>query len=97
MTAGALACPAGTQRDVASDSDVGWGEVEQTEGCARRDGVLDGPAIGRAPWDPPMLDPADACPDEPAPNPEDRDGCPDLKAHPVPAGRATHGHASGNR
>jgi len=171
-TPGALACPAGTQRDVESDSDVGWGEVEQTEGCARGDGTLDGPAvqlvsagaqpstrlvgrfasgkrvgtwrqldgkgallgsftldnagtgvevildahghskrgtviagrregtwtlqdadgtiaatetwsngtlvrqIGRAPWDPVMLAPADACPDEPAPDPEDRDGCP---------------------
>jgi hypothetical protein len=172
VTAGALTCPAGTQRVDESDSDVGWGEVERTEGCARRDGTLDGPAIqlvslgaqpstrlvgrfasgkrvgtwhqldgkgallgsftldnagngveiihdalghskrgtviagrregtwtlqdaegkisstelwskgtlvrqiGRAPWDPPMLDPADACPDEPATDPEDRDGCP---------------------
>ena len=172
-TPGALTCPAGTRRAVESDSDVGWGEVEQTEGCARGDGMLDGPAIqlvsagaqpstrlvgrfaagkrvgtwnqfdartgallgrftldeagtgveilhdalghsrrgtviagrregtwtfqdadgtvaateiwsngtlvrqiGRAPWDPPMLDPSDACPEEPATNAEDRDGCP---------------------
>jgi hypothetical protein len=169
-----LACPVETERTVESDSDVGWGEVESTTGCARRDGTLHGPAVqrvsagaqpstrlvgrfasgkrvgtwnqfdartgaplgsftlddagtgvevihdalghakrgtviagqregtwtfqdadgtivatelwsqgalvrqnGRAPWDPPMLDPADACPDAPAPNPEDRDGCPE--------------------
>jgi hypothetical protein len=167
-------CPAGTERTVTSDSDVGWGEVEQTDSCARSDGTLDGPAVqlvsagmqpstrlvgqfasgrrvgtwrqfdgktgallgsftldgagtgtevihdalghtkrgaviagrrdgawtlqdadgkvvatelwskgvfvrqnGRAPWDPPMVSPADACPAEPAPNPADRDGCPE--------------------
>ena len=40
-----LACPAGTRLGHDSDSDPGWGEVEQTQGCERPGGVLHGPAI----------------------------------------------------
>jgi hypothetical protein len=39
-----IVCPTGTKVAFEGDSDVGWGEVERTEGCARADGKLEGPA-----------------------------------------------------
>jgi hypothetical protein len=47
-----LVCPAGTKRDFSSVSDNGWGYPEQTEGCSRPDGKLEGWAfelLGSAP------------------------------------------------
>jgi hypothetical protein len=43
-SASVAACPSGTKVAFEGDSDVGWGEVERTEGCARADGKLEGPA-----------------------------------------------------
>jgi len=41
----AMVCPEGTKRTFQGDSDVGWGEVEETQACARSDQKLEGPAI----------------------------------------------------
>jgi hypothetical protein len=43
--AGPIVCPPGTAPDFQTDSDVGWGEVEQRNACAKPDGTLEGPAI----------------------------------------------------
>jgi hypothetical protein len=40
-----LRCEPGTVTAFEGDSDVGWGEVEETRACARRDETLQGPAI----------------------------------------------------
>jgi hypothetical protein len=42
---GTPACPAGTTASFDADSDVGWGGIEQTQGCTARDGKRHGPAI----------------------------------------------------
>jgi hypothetical protein len=40
-----MVCPEGTKRTFRGDSDMGWGEVEETQACERADQKLEGPAI----------------------------------------------------